>query len=110
MSKSLVCVKCIYKHVYEPTDENIDNIFGRNKKGEPFKTCIRCRKYVSDYYQQNKDAKISYVRQWELENKERIKERLNQRITCENCGACVTRGCLSKHKKTQKCLAVDSTT
>ena len=38
-------------------------------------------------------------------NKERIKARYNEKITCDICGSIVARGRIARHKKSKKCLS-----
>jgi hypothetical protein len=56
--------------------------------------------YQSEYRQQNKD-KITEYRQ---QNKDKIKEYQKEKIECNICGCKISRNCLSKHKRTNKCL------
>ena len=84
------------------------------------------------YYSLHRDAVLEYQKQYREENQEKIKEgkakyrasqenkekekhyqkqyrdsnkeHLNEKITCENCGATISRNSVSKHKQTKKCL------
>ena len=73
--------------------------------------CIPCRT-LKEYRDDNKEKKKlydknnieksrEYKKKWKDNNKDKIKEYNVQKIICE-CGCEITRGCLSKHRKTKK--------
>lgn len=53
------------------------------------------------HYADNKEHKLKRVKEYRLENLEKIKNRKQAVVICE-CGASVSRCCLSKHRKTNK--------
>ena len=86
--------------------------FSLNPKGEYFKRCDTCRKkineysktdkvkeYYKKYYEDNREKKNAQSRKWEQEHK----DRLNEKVVCDNCGAITNRCNRFRHKHTKKC-------
>jgi len=55
------------------------------------------------YYTNNKDKLSEYRKQYNTDNRDKINEHQKQKVKCE-CGCIVSRGNLSKHRKTKKHL------
>lgn len=52
------------------------------------------------YYRKNKEYCLALCEDWRERNKDRIKKRLAEKITCE-CGSIISKGSKSSHIKTQ---------
>lgn len=59
------------------------------------------KEYFRNYYLQNKEKIDKYQKEYREENKEILKEKAGEKLTCE-CGCEVRRDGLKKHKKTNK--------
>jgi len=83
-----------------------------NGKGNYYKSCDKCRKQIHDYYERdnikekshqyyldNKEKRKSQSKAWQQEHK----DRLNEKVVCENCGAITNRCNRFRHKHTDKC-------
>lgn len=62
------------------------------------------RAYQLEYYETNKEK----IREYREANKEKISARNREKVTCEYCGAIVTRCNLLRHQKAKKCMAARS--
>ena len=58
---------------------------------------------AKQYRTDNKDKLSEYRKQYNTKNRDKINEKQNQKVKCE-CGCIVSRGNLSKHRKTKKHL------
>jgi adenylate kinase family enzyme len=56
------------------------------------------------HYNKNKDKILQYYKEHYEANKDKILEQRKERVICDNCGREITKGNLSTHKRTQKCL------
>ena len=104
MANLLKCTRCRLELEFK--------FYSVNTKGEYFKTCDACRKQIQEY--QQRDAIKEKRNQYYLENKEKKraqskawqqehKDRLNEKVVCENCGAITNRCNRFRHKHTDKC-------
>ena len=57
--------------------------------------------YKTEYYSKNKEKFAKKNAEYKAKNKEKISKSAAEKIMCE-CGSIVTKGVLSRHKKTQK--------
>ena len=103
MTEQQQCTRCLHK---------LDlTMFSMNFRGENYKRCDNCRNKLVGYqqkdtakecskkhYENNKEKKKEQSRQWERDNK----DRLNEKVTCENCGAITNRKGRFVHKHTKK--------
>lgn len=55
-------------------------------------------------YQENKQRLNEKHKEYVQNNKEAINKRLREKIICENCGVESTKGGISTHRKTYKCI------
>jgi len=104
MTEQRECTRCLHK---------LDlALFSLNYKGEYFKRCDTCRKktnayhqndigkeYAKTYYENNKEHRKAQSKAWQQEHK----DRLNEKVVCENCGAITNRCGRFRHKHTKKC-------
>ena len=65
---------------------------------------------LKQYREQNKDRIAQTDKLKYQKNKEKIKARKTEKITCDECGAIVSRGNISTHKKSKKHLQALKTT
>lgn len=94
------------------------NVAGRTMKGwyEDNKTTVlerhkqyrednkeKIAQYQKQYKEDNKEKLAQKDKQYQQKNKEKIKAYNSEKITCE-CGTVLTRGCISRHKKSNKHL------
>jgi hypothetical protein len=54
-----------------------------------------------EHYQDNKEYKLNYQKEYIEKNKEKIKERKSTRVTCE-CGIEVRKNDIARHRKSQR--------
>jgi len=59
------------------------------------------------YREQNRDIYNAKKRQYARENKDKIRARHIEPVTCEYCGAVVTRAKIRRHERSKKCM-IDS--
>ena len=59
------------------------------------------KEYHKNWYQQNKEKQLEDVNRRYQEKKEEINAQKAVKVTCE-CGSCIRKGDLNKHKKSQK--------
>ena len=59
------------------------------------------KEYKIKHYQQNREQILKYMKEFRRQNKERINEKTKEKMTCE-CGSCVRRGDIARHKRTKK--------
>ena len=57
--------------------------------------------YLATYRQENKDIILSKAKEYFQKNKEKISQNVSQKVDCE-CGSCIRKGDILKHKRTQK--------
>ena len=62
-----------------------------------------------EYYILNKDSKIERAKENYILNKESISQSKKEKITCDCCGAIISRGNKSHHERTQKHIEVIKT-
>ena len=110
MTEQQQCTRCLHK---------LDlTMFSMNFRGENYKRCNNCIEQAHGYrqkdtakecykkhYENNKEKINEKSRQWERDNK----DRLNEKVTCENCGAITNRNARSRHKHTIKCKEFNNT-
>ena len=103
MTEQQQCTRCLNK---------LDStMFSINFRGEIYKRCNNCIEQAHGYRQKdtakdwhkkhcenNKEKINEKSRQWERDNK----DRLNEKVTCENCGAITNRKGRFVHKHTKK--------
>jgi len=89
------------------------NCVNKNIAGRTRKEWIEDNKeYFKEYYQENKEKLNEKKKEYREKNRDKItqqrkehyeinKDKINEKIQCE-CGATVSRHCLSRHKKTKK--------
>ncbi len=53
---------------------------------------------------QDPEAHRRAQKKYREKNKEKIKAKKAEKVTCKYCGSVVTRTCLARHKQTKKCL------
>jgi predicted GIY-YIG superfamily endonuclease len=63
----------------------------------------RAKRSTKEYQEDNKEKLKEYYKEYNEDNKEKKKEKRKEKITCE-CGCIVTKGCLTRHKRTDKHL------
>lgn len=63
------------------------------------------KEYSKKYYQMNREKKREQTSQYRSQNKEYYAEQ----VQCDHCGALISRGNLSKHKKTKSCINFNKT-
>lgn len=104
-----------YKEWYE---DNRKKIIGRSKKNyqdNRDKILERTKQYQEDnrdkiaeykkqYRQDNLDKILEKDKQHYQDNRDKRLEQKKQKITCDNCGSLSTRGDITRHKRSQKCL------
>lgn len=56
------------------------------------------------YWEKNRNILNAKKRQYARENKEKIRARHIEPVTCEYCGAVVTRAKIRRHERTKKCM------
>jgi hypothetical protein len=81
------------------TDEEIKELEKQRRKRNYQKFKEYHRKYYQRYYEENKEKIVEMKKEYFNKNKDKIYERLKEKVECE-CGRTVSRGELSKHKKT----------
>ena len=78
--KYIKCSRCVRNFIND--NEHLKNEFGYNRLEERFKTCVQCRgnkrNYISYnskmWYEENRDAKLEYIKQYRENNKDAIAE------------------------------------
>jgi len=60
----------------------------------------RCKK---EWTIDNKENVKEYKKQYYETNKENISEKIKKKVVCDHCGSEITKTCLSRHKKSNKC-------
>ncbi len=73
-----------------------------------------CKKYDKEYYENNKEHITEYQKDYSKEYYENNKEHLKkykkeygkQKVKCQFCGMEIRKDSLTRHKKTNKCLAI----
>ena len=55
------------------------------------------------WYQEHKQEKKEYCKEYYEDNKKKINERLAEKVECEACGSMVCRRRIRDHKRTVKC-------
>lgn len=120
-------IKCEERSKYE--DEYILKYDAINKLNE--KKAFRTKEEIIEYYKKKgklyrlnnvekcsekdkKNGKIRYARDKERmiqqaklnyeKNKDKINERTKQKISCDICGSIITKGNITAHQRTQKCI------
>jgi len=80
------------------------NIPSRNKKEwyKDNKEIILEKK--KEYRDANKEIKKEQDKKYREANKEILSEKAKQKIKCDHCGCEITKGNLSRHQKTKKCI------
>jgi len=58
-----------------------------------------------EYYENNKEKLLEKQKIWYEDNKEIIREKQNEKITCDICGGSISRSHLKRHQRTKKCLS-----
>ncbi len=61
---------------------------------------LECRK---QYYEENKNEILERQQKYKDKNKYKIEEQRKQKIICDICGSKISKCCLAKHKRTNKC-------
>tara|TARA_R110000822_G_C14996587_1_gene460289 strand:+ start:14 stop:589 length:576 start_codon:yes stop_codon:yes gene_type:complete len=56
---------------------------------------------VKDYYEKNKEKILNQKKKYREKNRETLRQQKSEKVICE-CGCCVSRGMLTKHKKSKK--------
>ena len=69
----------------------------------------KCNEYNKEYKKQNKEHIKNYIKKYCKEyydnNREKIIQDHKKKITCPICNSIVSKGYISSHKKTNKCLS-----
>ncbi len=60
--------------------------------------------YLNEYRQDNKDKIVENKKKYYQNNKDKIAEKLKENVNCDKCGCEVRKNCLSRHKRTLKCI------
>ena len=94
----------IKKREKEYREKNKEVLAEKQKEYREDNKEIIAEKY-KEYREQNKEALSKYSKEYKQKNKEQIKEKSKEKITCE-CGCIIRKSDLSKHKKTNKHLAL----
>ena len=55
-------------------------------------------------YEANKEQILERGKKYREANKEKIAEKQKEKVICDHCGSEITKGNLSKHQKTKKCI------
>ena len=85
------------RELIEELKPNINkNIPTRSRK----ERYLKDRDRLKQKYLDNRQKKLAYQNQYNLINK----ERLSQKTLCDHCGCNVRKDCLTRHKRTQKCI------
>ena len=71
-----------------------------NKEVISEKMIIHSKKYREN----NKEKVKESYNKWYQNNKEKLLETKREKILCDICGSCVSKGFLQEHKKTKKCV------
>ena len=105
----LISTTCMARHFNiinsEKERKKIYREANRDKLSERRKLYYEANRDKSkEYYQQNKQSISKYKKEYRETNREKISEQKSVKVTCE-CGAQVTKGSLSRHKKSDKCIA-----
>jgi len=58
---------------------------------------------IKEWRVDNKEKIQEYQKQYHEANKEIQKQKLKEKVICNNCGSEITKSCLSRHKKSNKC-------
>jgi len=85
------------KEYYE---KNKDTINQKSKEYQE-KNKESIRQYQKEYREKNKESISQKKKEYREKNKETINQKNKEKITCE-CGATVSRICLSRHRKSKK--------
>jgi len=92
------------RHYVETLDCVNKQIPNRSKKEYRLKNKDNFKEYNKEYNLKNKDKRKEYNKEWYIKNKDKLneinKEYNKVKITCE-CGSIISRGCVSRHKKTK---------
>ena len=59
----------------------------------------------SEYNAAHKEEYNAYKREWHAKNKDRIMSRKAEKVTCPHCSSIVSRGNITTHQRSKKCLA-----
>jgi len=72
---------------------------------------------AKQYHQNNRDERLEKAKQYRQDNSEKMREyernrpnknerneQQKEKTTCEHCGSIVRKHCISRHKKSQKCI------
>jgi len=86
----------------EYRENNRDKIKERDKKWYENNKEKRLEQSKKNY-ENNKDKKLEQKKEYYELNKQKIQERISEKIKCDICGCEISKGYLSKHKKTLKC-------
>ena len=60
--------------------------------------------HSKEYRKNNKEIISEKKKEYNYENKEQIKEKASQKITCDICGAMITKYNIARHQKSNKCI------
>jgi hypothetical protein len=97
---------------------------GELNKLRPIITDAERLEYFKTYYKNNKEEKNTYSKQYRQDrlderrekdrdyyykNKETVLEKLRRIVACDVCGKELTKNHLSRHKKTSRCQALQTT-
>jgi hypothetical protein len=85
---------CINKQIPTRTKKEYRKLYDENNKQKQ-----------KEYKQNNIEQISKYHKKWYETNKERILKHQQEKINCPICGSIVSRGNMSLHKKTKKCLS-----
>jgi len=72
---------------------------GRTHKEYRDNNRVEKKQYDEIYHQENRGTRLVKMKQYRVDNKENIKQRVGTKIRCE-CGANTTRSHLPRHKRT----------
>ena len=63
----------------------------------------RIRAKSKKWYQENKEQKMEYCKEYYQTNKKLINAKLSEKVECDHCGCVVSKRRLLDHKRTLKC-------
>ena len=62
------------------------------------------RRTRQQWHQDNHEKILKQLKDYREKNREKISQRTNEKIVCDNCGSIVSRCNLRRHQRTSKCL------
>lgn len=72
----------------------------------PTLNIVKPGRTIKEWYEDNKEDKLEYQKEYRNDNKEIINEKRKLKVICDHCGCEYTKYNLKQHQKSKKCIAL----